>query len=88
MTGQYPEVFHEEFGNMKGEMAYIQVLEGAIPRYFKSGPVVREIKRLEAAGIIVSMTYPEWVAPIVAIIKTDGSIQICRDYKVTVNQAG
>ena len=52
MTDQYPEVFHEELGIMKEVKTYIQVPEGAIPRYFKprpltltlQGPVVWEIE--------------------------------------------
>ena len=28
----------------------------------------------------------EWATPIVPVIEEDGSIQICRDYKMTVNQ--
>ena len=33
------------------------------------------------------MTHSEWAEAIVPIVKTNGSILICRDYKVTVNQA-
>ena len=33
------------------------------------------------------MEFSEWAAPIVPVVKTDGSIRICGDYKVTVNQA-
>ena len=31
--------------------------------------------------------YSDWAAPIVPVVKTDRSIRICGDYKVTVNQA-
>ena len=33
------------------------------------------------------MEFSDWAAPIVPVVKTDGSIRICGDYKVTVNQA-
>ena len=31
--------------------------------------------------------YSEWVAPVVPIVKEDGSIRPCGDYKLTVNRA-
>ena len=31
------------------------------------------------------MQFSDWSAPIVPVIKTDGSILVCGDYKVTVN---
>lgn len=33
------------------------------------------------------MEHAEWAAPIVPVVKQDGTIRICGDYKMTVNQA-
>ena len=46
-----------------------------------------EIDRLAKSGIIEPLEFSDWAAPIVPVVKTDGSIRICADYKVTVNQA-
>ena len=37
--------------------------------------------------MIELIEFSEWAAPIVPVLKKDGSIIICGDYKVTVNQA-
>lgn len=51
------------------------------------GKVEQELERLEHAGIIKPIQFSDWAAPVVPVIKNDGSIQICGDYKVTVNCA-
>ncbi|PIK41134.1 hypothetical protein BSL78_22016 [Apostichopus japonicus] len=44
--------------------------------------------RLQSEGIITPIQFADWAAPIVHILKGDkSSIQICGDYKVTVNKA-
>ena len=65
------------------------------PKFFKAHPVplalqqrvTAELDRFQAAGIIVLIQVSDWVVPIVPITKKDGSIRICGDYKLTVNQA-
>ena len=46
-----------------------------------------KIDCLAKSGIIEPVEFSDWPAPIVPVVKTDGSIRICGDYKVTVNQA-
>ena len=36
-------------------------------------------------GVIETVRYSEWAAPIVPVVKPDNSIRVCGDYKVTVN---
>lgn len=47
--------------------------------------MAKELDRLQELGVITPVTHSEWAAPIVLILKGDGSIRLCGDYKVTVN---
>ena len=63
------------------------------PKFCKPRPVPfglqegveQELKRLCDAGTIESVTHAEWASPVVPILKNDGSIRLCGDYKKTVN---
>ena len=55
--------------------------------YALKGKVEQELERLESTGIISPVEFADWAAPIVPVVKTDGTIRICGDYKVTINQA-
>ena len=48
---------------------------------------LQELERLEKAGVIEPVQFSDWAAPIVPVMKRDGSIRVCGDYKVTINQA-
>ena len=41
---------------------------------------------MEAEGIIEAVRFSDWATPIVPILKKNGSIRICGDYKITINR--
>ena len=43
-------------------------------------PLKNEIDKLKSTGIIVETTAP-WASPIVTVVKKDGSIRMCVDYR-------
>ncbi|CAH8558657.1 unnamed protein product [Dicrocoelium dendriticum] len=46
-----------------------------------------ELQRLQSEGVIMPVQHSGWCIPIVPVLKPDGTIRICGDYKLTVNQA-
>ena len=92
---KHSDVFREELGELKGTQAKIHIDPQAQPRFHKSRPVPfalrkkveQELERLEREGIIKPVQFSDWAAPIVPVVKADGSIRICGDYRLTINQA-
>ena len=93
MLDKHNEVFKEELGTLKGTTAKIYVDANAQPKFMKARPVPyalkvtveQELDRLEREGIISPVEFSEWAAPIVQVVKSNGAIRICGDYKNTVN---
>lgn len=95
LLDKYDEVlFTEELGTIKSFSVKLNVKPDEKPKFFKLRTVpyaVRtsieeEIERLEKAGILERVTHSEWASPIVTVPKPDGKVQLCSDFKVTINQ--
>ncbi|XP_061570028.1 uncharacterized protein K02A2.6-like [Cololabis saira] len=93
VLNKHEVVFKEELGTLKGTKATIHVKQDATPRFFRPrsvpfamrAKVDEEIDRLLEEGIISPVKYAEWAAPVVPILKPDGTVRLCGDYKLTVN---
>ena len=89
----YSEVFRKELGTLQVIEVKLTVKENATPTFFKPhtvpytirGAIEKDLERLENLGVIEKISYSDWAAPIVAVLKADGGIRICGDYKVTIN---
>ena len=70
------------------------VKENATPQYFKTRPVAyalrdkvaAELSRLEKEGVLKKVESSDWATPIVPVFKPDGTVRICGDFKLTLNQ--
>ena len=49
--------------------------------------VNQELECLEKLGISEPVHFSEWTAPVVPLVKNDGSIRLCGDYKLIINRA-
>ena len=94
LTESFPDLFRDELGKLKDTKVKIYVDSDATPVFCKArsvplamkDKVMKELGRLEREGVIKSVNYSEWAAPIVPVIKSSGQVRICGDYKVTINK--
>ena len=92
---KHSSLFKDELGTIKGVTAKLYIDPSAKPRFFHPCAVPyalrpkvdQALEKLEAAGIVECVELSEWAAPIVPVVKRDGTIRVCGDYKLTVNQA-
>ena len=92
LLGKHSVLFKEELGQIKGVRS-IWILR---PGHFFSNQDQyhmpcelewrKKLNRLEAADITEPVTHSDLAAPVVPMVKGDGSIRLCGDYKLTVNR--
>ena len=89
-------VFGGSLGCMKDVQITLQVDSKVKPKFLKprsvpfalKDKVEQELNNLEQRGIISPVKHSSWAAPIVPVIKKNGSVRVCGDFKTTLNQAG
>ena len=94
LLDKYAPLFADKLGLLQSATKLYVDLQ-ATPKYFRARPVPYRLKekveieldRLKNLGIISPVQHAEWATPIVPIMKRDGNIRLCGDYKVTVNQS-
>lgn len=88
---EYPEVFADGLGTCKIRMQLH--LSDKTPVYVKArplplalrAPVERELERLQRDDVIYKVDRSDYGTPIVPVVKKNGDIRICGDYKTTIN---
>ena len=91
---EHNNVFSKELGTLMGTKAKIYVDPEATPKFMKARPVPyapkvkveMELDRLQSEGILSPVEFSEWATPLVPVVKQDGTVRICGNYKCTVNQ--
>lgn len=94
VLGRHHDIYKEELGTIKGVTAKLVVDPTATPKFSKArylpyamkGKEETEIDRIVSTGILKPVQLSDWAAPVVPVLKQDGSLRLCGDYKVTVNQ--
>ncbi|XP_043063528.1 uncharacterized protein K02A2.6-like [Drosophila ficusphila] len=92
---KFDHLFSSELGRYTGPPVELKVDQDVPPvrlpprriPYALIKPYEEELDRLCSQGILEPVEYSEWATPTVPIVKKDGSIRICGDYKSTLNRA-
>ena len=94
VLSKHSNLFRDKLGTIRGITAKLHISPGLKPRFYcpRSIPyairsrVDQTLNKLVSQGILEAVQFSEWATPIVPVVKRDGSIKICGDYKLTVNQ--
>ena len=86
-------VFKHGLGELREIKAKLKLNPSTQPKFCKPHPVPYTVKvklretleRVVMEGNLEKIDYSEWATPIVAVMKPDGSVLVCGDYKVTLN---
>jgi len=90
----FKEIFNEEIGAYSFEKINLKLKPDASPVFVKPRTVPfafkvkveDELNRLEKEGVITLVDNNDWGTPLVPVLKNNGEIGICGDYKTTVNK--
>lgn len=90
---KYPTIFNKDMGKIKNLQARLKVKDNIQPIFFKARQVPYallqkvedELNLLVSEGILVKVNNSSWATPIVPIVKSNGKIRICGDFKTTIN---
>lgn len=95
LLDNFKEVFKPGLGTLKTNKVAIDVDKNVLPKFCKARPVPfsmkskveAELDRLKSEGIIESISHSSWACPIVPVLKPNGKIRICGDFRLTANRA-
>jgi transposase InsO family protein len=93
MMDEYAEIFEPGLGKYTGPAIHLQLKPDARPRFQKARSVPFSLKaKVEeqldkeiAQGVLKPVSCSDYASPIVPVLKADGSVRICADFKRTVN---
>lgn len=93
IKSKFANVFQDGLGKFNARTVKLELKDGAKPVFCKPRhvplalrePIDKELKRLIDCGVLVQVDHAEWATPLVPVLKPDGSVRICGDYKTTVN---
>ena len=95
ILSKHAVLFKAGLGTIKGVQAKLYLKKNVTPKFCRPHQVAlpirkkveEEIEHEVTAGVLKPVQLSDWATPVVAVIKKDGSVRLCGDYKMTVNRA-
>ncbi|XP_061723525.1 uncharacterized protein K02A2.6-like [Cydia pomonella] len=93
-SSRFSKVFEDGLGRFTGGQVSIHLRPEAQPVFLRARPlayalrepVERALEQLVRDGVLTPVDRSDWATPIVPVVKKDGNIRICADYKLTINK--
>ncbi|XP_063634987.1 uncharacterized protein K02A2.6-like [Cydia splendana] len=93
-SSRFKEVFEDGLGRFTGGKVGFALREGARPVFLRARPlpyalrepVERALDQLVRDGIITPVPTSDWATVVVPVMKKDGTIRLCGDFKLTLNK--
>ena len=94
LVKEFASVFSEGIGTIINMTATFSVQDVSVPKFLKTRQVPyalkdeieKELNSLEGQGVVSKVHTSEWATPIVPVMKKNGTVRICGDYKVGINR--
>ena len=92
---KHRRLFEPGLGELKGVQVRLDVDRTVPPRFCKARSlpyvfkekVEQQLQRDIDSGILEEVQNSSWAAPIVPVLKKDGSVRVCGNFKITANRA-
>ena len=93
LNQEFAELFKPDLGTLKIATEKLYLKQNSTPRFMKARSVpltIREkveveLERMVATSVIKPVCFSEWASPIAPVLKRNGQVRICGDFKQTVN---
>lgn len=94
LCDEFADLLDGKLGTYACGKIKLKLKPDSVPKFVKPRPVPfafqeqydKEFDALEELGVITPTDASEWGTPVVPVLKPNGKIRICGDYKTTINQ--
>lgn len=94
IKNEFSEVFQDKLGEYNVSKISLKIAEDAAPVFCKprplplawKGKIEKKLRDLISSGVLEPVDNSDWGTPLVPILKPNGDLRICGDYKVTLNK--
>lgn len=94
LKDRYSALFEDGVGTFKNFEISLELVDHAKPIFFKprsvplawKGKVETKLRKMVEDGLLEQVDNSDWGTPLVPVLKPNGDLRICADYKVTLNK--